>query len=603
MQRVVAFLLLAQVGWSGEPQSVPQSPPGTPKGSVGGTATFVVKAGFRIELVAEAPLVEAPAAMAFDERGRLLVVEMSGPADSGENARSGLVRLLEDADETGRFHTGTVYADHLALPSAVACYRGGIFVAATPEILYLKDSKGNGIADVRQTVFSGFGGAGLPVNPDTLLNSLNWGMDNRIHGATAGIGGTVAAMADSDTQPLSLNGHDFSFNPRALTLVAESGTGASGLSFDTRGRKFLSDPDRPLKRPIYEPRYLVRNPSFPLPPEIVDAASPATPVYRFAAGAGSQPGVARRIPARGLTTSWLAHARGTVVYRGSAFPSSYLDTVFIADPDAHIIHHCTLRDDGLATYADRPSDEEASEFLMSRDDSFRPAQLVNGPDGALYLADSGGAAGGGRIYRIVPERFPGAAVRKLENASTPELVSALAQPNGWDRETAARLLFERQDRAAGPLLSNLLYRSRLPLARLHALHALEGIGALQEAQLVRALVDEDDRVREHAVLLAEGFARSSRVSETLAAQLGALAGDPAPSVRLQLALTLGELRLPGRVAVLKLSSPGTPRTPGCGLPFLARSPRGQGSSCSWPPPIHAFSIRPQAGTASSRLSR
>ena len=82
--------------------------------------------------------------MAFDENGRLFVVEMRDyPDKRGEVPHLGRVRLLEDADGDGVFDSSTIYADNLALPSAVACYGGGIFVGATPEILYFKDVDGN----------------------------------------------------------------------------------------------------------------------------------------------------------------------------------------------------------------------------------------------------------------------------------------------------------------------------------------------------------------------------------------------------------------------------------------------------------------------------
>ena len=95
--------------------------------------SFQVAEGFRIEQVAAEPLVADPIAMAFDERGRLFVVEMRGYSeDGGDNL--GRVRLLEDTDGDGRFDKSSVYLDGLSWPTAVACYDGGIFVGAAPDI-------------------------------------------------------------------------------------------------------------------------------------------------------------------------------------------------------------------------------------------------------------------------------------------------------------------------------------------------------------------------------------------------------------------------------------------------------------------------------------
>src|SRR5947207_3080560 len=119
---------------------------------------FQIKKGFRIELVAGENLVEAPVAMAFDENGRLFVAEMRPGANrSADTPHQGRIRLLTDKDGDGVFDSSAIYADNLAAPSAIACYGGGIVVAATSEIIYLEDTKGGGMADLRQVLFSGVG--------------------------------------------------------------------------------------------------------------------------------------------------------------------------------------------------------------------------------------------------------------------------------------------------------------------------------------------------------------------------------------------------------------------------------------------------------------
>jgi putative heme-binding domain-containing protein len=117
-------------------------------------------------------------------------------------------------------------------------------------------------------------------------------------------------------------------------------------------------------------------------------------------------------------------------------------------------------------------------------------------------------------------------------------VALLDHPNAWHRDTAHRLLFERQDRAATAPLRSLLRESREPLGRLHALWSLDGLGTLADEDLLVALADPVGGVREHAVALAE-----SRLggSGRLEARVIALADDPAPRVRFQVAFTLGEI--------------------------------------------------------------
>ena len=583
---VAATCLLACAGWSAESSPASNAPRSTlhaPRPNA--PAGFRIKPGWRLELVAAEPVVSSPVAMAFDEHGRLFVVERpNNPSGTGTNAHSGRIRLLEDTEGEGEFHASTVFADNLRLPSAIACYGGGVFVAAGPDLLFLMDSQTNGIADVRNVIFSGFGSAN-PATASTLPNNFNWGLDNRIHAASGGVAGFVPAYGAPGAVAVPLNSADFSFDPRGLTLHAEAGPTESGLSFDDWGRKFTCDFMQPLRTPRYEPRYLARNPFFPPPPLMLEVASPATAIFRLAtvlaapfvasnvssiimppvvvpAAAKPPPQVAMRSPATNApapataqatnitVATWLTNAQGCVVYRGTAFPSNYLGNVFIADPSAHIIHRVVLREADLAVTVERAKDEANTEFLASADAGFRPVQLVNGPDGALYVVDRRDADERGRIYRLVPADFKRPKPLPLGKAKTAELVTALSHPNGWARDTAARLLYERRDRQAVPLLSKTLAYSRAPLARVHALHTLAGLGALNQDHVLAGLRDEDGRVRKHAVLLAEKLAQGSALPDAVWDQLLRMSADASVRVRYQLAFTVGELHRPDGAQVL-----------------------------------------------------
>ena len=284
--RLGAFLLLWfswRAGLAGEvTNSFRPSAPVSPAQGANPLPSFQVKRGFRIELAAAEPMVAAPAALAFDERGRLFVAEMRDyPDRRDQSPHLGQIRMLEGLDENGVFQSSTVYAGDLPWPSAVACYGGGIFVAATPQILYLKDSAGNGTADVVRVVFSGFGARPYVPDPKALLNSFNWGLDNCLHCGTAGLGGRVSGLIAAQVPSVPLGNGDFAFDPRTLVIFPEAGPSQTGMSFDDRGRKFISDANQPLRLAMYEPRYLARNPFSVAPPELLDAASPATAVYRF----------------------------------------------------------------------------------------------------------------------------------------------------------------------------------------------------------------------------------------------------------------------------------------------------------------------------------
>ena len=179
-----------------------------------------MKPGFDLQLAAAEPLVADPIAMSFDAHGRLYVVEMIGDSERRE-ANAGRIRRLEDTDGDGRFEKSVVFADGLAWPTAVICYNGGVFVGVTPKILFLKDTTGDGKADVNRTVLEGFGTGRSRLNVQAMFNSFRWGLDNRSHGCTSYMGGSVK---DATGNTVSLDGRNFSFDPRTLQLRGEDST-------------------------------------------------------------------------------------------------------------------------------------------------------------------------------------------------------------------------------------------------------------------------------------------------------------------------------------------------------------------------------------------
>jgi putative membrane-bound dehydrogenase-like protein len=574
---------------------LPRIPPHEPRDALG---TFQVLPGFRIEQAAAEPLVNSPVAMAFDENGRLYVVEMRDYSEQ-DKERLGRVRLLEDTDGDGRFDKATIFAERLSWPTAVTCYDGGVFVGAAPDIFYFKDTDGDGKADVHETVFTGF----ARNNVQGLLNSFHWGLDNRIHGATSSSGGLVKRPDAPDFRPVSLGGRDFSFDPRTRDLRAESGGAQHGMSFDDWGRKFVCSNSDHIQMVMFSDHYLARNPSVSAPSARVSIAAdgPQAEVFRISpiepwrivrtrlrvTGA-----VAGPVEGGGRAAGYFTGATGTTIYRGDAWPAEYVGQSFTGDVGSNIVHRKILEPNGVGFIARRA--DAGKEFIASSDTWFRPAQFSNAPDGALYIIDvyreviehplslppeikqyldltSGRDRG--RIYRVVPQGFQQRPLPRLHEASVAACVAELESRNGWNRDTAARLLFERQDRAAIGPLERLATASKLPQGRLHALVALAGLKGLSPAVVLARLADEHPRVREHAVRLAESLAGDS---PSLRAKLIALADDPDLRVRYQLAFTLGEVSDPGRHAALAAILRQDPADPWIRLAVLSSLSEGAG---------------------------
>jgi putative membrane-bound dehydrogenase-like protein len=549
---------------------LPRTPPKSPAEAL---KAFRVHPGFRIELVAAEPLLASPVAVDFDEDGRLYVAEF---VEFNQNASKqpqghGRVRLLEDTHGDGVYNKSTIFLDNVDSPVAICCYDGGVFIGAAPNILYAKDTDGDGKADVCRVVFTGFN---LDIGGESLFNSFRWLFDNRIHVQTSRAGGQVRYADRKEARPVSVNGLGFLFDPRTEAFEVTSGGGQHGMSMDDWGRTFVCTSHDPIFLIMYDGRYLARNPylearaaAVPIGPGGYTAKvfriSPNEP-WRVVRTRLRTTGVEAPHPTEGDEPSgYFTSATGVTVYRGDAWPAEYHGNVFVGEVANNVIYRARLEPNGLALRAVRA--DQGAEFVASSDIWFRPVQMANGPDGALYVVDMyrnlvesaafmppylvkhldvSGGFDKGRLYRIVPEGFKRPPPPHLSKASTTELVALLEHPNGWHRDTASRLLYERQDRSAVTPLRNLAVEGKSPLGRTHALYALDGMKALESTTVLHGLHDPDPHVREHALRLAERFASVP----TVRARLEQMTADPAPHVRYQLAFSLGavEGEIPNR---------------------------------------------------------
>lgn len=547
---------------------LPRTPPTSPADAL---KTFTVAAGFKLEQVAAEPLVNSPVAMEFDENGRLWVCEMRGYSEDRDGKFS-RISVLDDVDGDGKFDKTQVFLDGLLWPTALFPFDGGLFVADAPDIFYCKDADGDGRIDAnnaaeKKLVFTGFGIG----NVQGLLNCFRWGLDNRIHVACSANGGDLLrGDAPKGTKPINIRGRDIAFNPRTYEFELTSGASQHGMSFDDWGHKFVSSNSDHLQQVMYEDRYVARNPFLVAPPPRVSIAadgpqaevfrtSPVEP-WRIVRTRLRVSGVVKgSIEGGGRAAGYFTGAGGVTIYRGDAFAPEWKGMAVVGDVGSNLVHRKRLEPNGLQFVGKRI--DEKSEFVSSTDIWFRPAQYANAPDGTLYIADMcretiehphsipldikkhldlTAGRDRGRIYRLVPaDGFHQRAKPQLGKATTAELVALLEHPNAWHRETAARLIWERQDKSAVEGLTKLATESNSPLGRMHALYSLNGLGALDESVLQPRLADEHPQVRRHAIRLAE-----RTPSLDMFARVGKACGDGDAEVRYQAMFSLGEFLKP-----------------------------------------------------------
>lgn len=554
-------------------------------------ATFKTLPGFKVELVASEPDVIDPVAMCFDEHGRMFVCEMIGYPNGGVatgQENRGRIRCLTDRDGDGKFETSTIFADKLRFPTGVLPWKNGLIVCNAPDLIYLKDTDGDGKADRTRVLYTGFG----LNNIQQILNSPRWGIDNWVYCTVGSTGGTITCPESPGMKPLVLRGRGIRFHPdRPGDIEPTSGGGQYGLTCDEAGHCFVNTNSQHLRQIVLPDEYLRRNPYLAVSATTVDISehgaacrvfriSPFEPWRVERTTRRKDSPEAKRFPSTELVPGGYITSACSPCYYGvnePLFPEKDRGCVYVCDPANNLITRDKLEPNG-SIYKGKRIDDRV-EFLASTDNWYRPVHLMVGPEGALYVCDfyrevietplslpddikkrlNLESRQRGRIWRIVPEGFQAGAAPLHDRENTAGLISHLTGNHQWARETAQRLLYEGNKatfemkllehlidavvdgRAAGPALAT-LERAGGPLS------GVIGLGLRSEAAVGRllALRHADpllhrDPEMENAVLNMEN--------------------DPSPLVRFQLALSAGSMNpnLAGPLLARLLRRPDTDR--------------------------------------------
>lgn len=557
-----------------------------PKSPVESLSSIRVPPGFEVELVAAEPLVRDPIALDWGADGRLWIVEMRDyPLGVDGNGKpGGVVKFLEDTDGDGRYDRATEFLRDVNFPTGVMPWRQGVLVSAAPEIFHAEDTDGDGVADRRVTLFRGF----VEGNQQHRLNGFCLGLDGWVYGANGDSGGDIASMGRLDGQSLttplpavSIRGRDFRFRPDTGEFEAVEGQTQYGRWRDDWGHWFGNANYAWLWTYPLPARQLARNPHLAVRDlrkmlADYDGGNRVHPLSRPL----QRPNV---VGDENTVTS----ANSPTPYRDDLFGPDFAGSVFISEPTENLVHREVVFESGSTLSSRRAKGEEHSEFLASTDNWFRPIQTRTGPDGALYVVDMyrlsiehpewipkdlqarldlRAGEDRGRIYRVAPKGAERRRFARLDRLETAGLVAAMESPNGWQRDTAMRLLVERRDASARTGLVRLVRMSVRPEVRLQALCALDALGIGPDPETLGvALKDSHAAVRAQAMrVLGERVAQSAGGPASAAhvrlldSWLGPVQ-EASASVRLQLAFALGASREPraaGTLVELVRRAPG-----------------------------------------------
>jgi putative membrane-bound dehydrogenase-like protein len=512
---------------------------------------MVTPVDFEVKLFASEKLLGGgkPICMNWDERGRLwvaLTIDYPNERKRDGEGRDRIV-ILEDTDGDGVADKCTVFADKLSIPTSINFCKGGVIVHQAPHTLYLKDTKGDGKADLRKVLFTGWGTADTHAGPSNLW----YGLDNWYHGIV-GYSGYRGRVGD-ERHTFGQGFYRFKGDGSQLEFLRSTNNNSWGVGFSEEGLHFGSTANA--------------NPSvyLPIPNRYYEAVRGWS--SRVLPGIAGNPRFypitdkVRQVDQHGRFTAAAGHA----LYTARTYPREYWNrTAFVTEPTGHLIATFTLQREG-ADFRSRNS----WNLLASDDEWTAPTMAEVGPDGHVWVIDwynyivqhnptprgfttGRGAAyetplrdkKHGRIYRIVYKNAPKKTTPDLGKADAETLVATLKHDNMRWRLHAQRLLVERGKPDVVPALCKLIDDTStddlgLNVGAIHALWTLHGLGALngsgEAVQTSRkALKHPSAGVRRNAALV-QGNGSTTAILDA------GLLNDADPQVRLAALLALAQM--------------------------------------------------------------
>ncbi|SFR48255.1 Cytochrome C oxidase, cbb3-type, subunit III [Robiginitalea myxolifaciens] len=458
-------------------------------------SAYELTPGLVLQNIASEPLIEAPVALNFDSQGNIWVLEMSGYMRTLEGVDEedpiGRILVLEDKDRDGVADHSKVFLDSLKLARAFTHVYGGLLYAEPP-YLYFTEITEDLLPGKTEIVDSAYAVGG---NVEHQPNGLLMNIDNWIYSAK-----------DSKR-----------YRKQKGKWIKESTSfrGQWGITHDPYGRLYYNDNSNQLRGDYVLPNLVNKNPRYEVQYSIgnnVVANQAVYPLQATAVNRGYIPGVLRE---DGMLNNFTS-AAAPLYFEGSGLPEAFSGDFFVCGPEVNLVKRNRVGFDSLQTSGEQVWKDR--EFLRSWDQAFRPVNLANGPDGALFLVDmhrgiiqhktyltsylreqyiSRGldtVSGMGRILRISSDSLPYRRV-DLTSLSAVALLDSLASANIWIRDNAQQLLITKINAGSTEKglsesgvettarLQDIVNTAGSEKTRIHALYSLEGIDQLRLEKL------------------------------------------------------------------------------------------------------------------------
>lgn len=425
---------------TGEPAAQNPEPAPVARAANSVDADFSVPEGLTVTEWAASPQLYNPTAMSIDAEGRVWVTEAVNYRQwDGRNAgrhhpEGDRVVVLEDTDGDGQCDSSTVFVQEpeLVAPLGICVIGSDVYVSCSPDLIRYRDNDGDGKADEREVILTGFGGH----DHDHGLHSVVPGPEGKLYFAVGNAGPHLVNGAygfELRSGSLYTGGGEFAADNHPGLVSSDGKAWTGGLilrcdrdggdlevlahnfrnqyevALDSWGRMYTADNDDDGNQSCRS-LFVLEGGNHGY------FSADGTRYWNVDRREGQSiqdahwhqddPGVA---PMGTITGA--GGPTGVCVYEGTSMQEWISGAVLVADAGAGIVraHRPVLAGAGVelrdGTLIEPRADSERASW-------FRPSDVCVGPDGAVYVADwydpgvgghwAGDMEGHGRILRIAP---------------------------------------------------------------------------------------------------------------------------------------------------------------------------------------------------------